>query len=112
MGTEEAAPKEEASSEAASNRSLKKKLLQGRKKLPGALLFSGEGHKTRRCRRVTYPESYITKYATHPKINTGNFGQQLFEAGNFGGEGRQQTCRRLLQSWLPFPSLLLDYSQA
>jgi len=29
----------------------------------------GGGHKTRRCRRVTYPESYITKYTTHIKIN-------------------------------------------
>jgi len=33
------------------------------------LCSSGEGHKTRRCRRVTYPESYITKYSTYTKIN-------------------------------------------
>ena len=29
-----------------------------------ALCSSGEGYKTRRCRRVTYPESYITKYTS------------------------------------------------
>ena len=29
---------------------------------------SGEGHKTRRCRRVTYPESYVTKYTTFTEI--------------------------------------------
>ena len=34
-----------------------------------ALCSSGEGHKTRRCRRVTYPESYITKYTTYSKTN-------------------------------------------
>ena len=28
----------------------------------------GEGHKTRRCRRVTYPESHITKYTRYTKI--------------------------------------------
>jgi len=28
---------------------------------------SGEVHKTRRCRGVTYPESYITKNTTHTK---------------------------------------------
>ena len=28
---------------------------------------AGEGHKIR-CRRVTYPESYITKYTTYSKI--------------------------------------------
>jgi len=28
----------------------------------------GEGHTTRRCRRVTYPELYITKYTTYTKI--------------------------------------------
>jgi len=31
-----------------------------------------EGHKTRRCRRVTYPESYITKYAAYTKIKCNN----------------------------------------
>jgi hypothetical protein len=33
-----------------------------------ALSSSGEGHKTRRCRRVTYPESDITKYTKYTKI--------------------------------------------
>ena len=32
------------------------------------LMRLGEGHKTRRCRRVIYPESYITKYTTYTKI--------------------------------------------
>ena len=30
--------------------------------------LAGEGHTTRRCRRVTYPESYITKYTAYTKI--------------------------------------------
>jgi len=30
-----------------------------------------EGHQTRGCRRVTHPESYITKYATYTKIRKG-----------------------------------------
>ena len=29
----------------------------------------GRSHKTRRCRGVTYPESYITKYKTYTKRN-------------------------------------------
>jgi len=32
-------------------------------KMPG----NYQRHKTRRCRRVTYPESYITKYTTYTK---------------------------------------------
>ena len=32
---------------------------------------SGEGHKTRKCRRVTYPELYITTYTTNSKIIQG-----------------------------------------
>ena len=39
---------------------------------PPTLIDSGlvrEGHTARRCRRVTYPETYITKYATFSKLN-------------------------------------------
>ena len=31
------------------------------------LLGRRKGHRTRRCRRITYPESYITKYTTYTK---------------------------------------------
>jgi len=31
------------------------------------LVLTGEVHKTRRCRGVTYPESYITKCTTYTK---------------------------------------------
>ena len=31
----------------------------------------GEGHTTRRCRRVTFPESYITKYTAHTMVSSG-----------------------------------------
>ena len=34
----------------------------------GLVGWLGEGQETRRCRRVTYPESYITKYTTYTKI--------------------------------------------
>ena len=37
--------------------------------VPVYLCSSGEGHKTRRCRRVTYPESYITKHTTYTKTS-------------------------------------------
>ena len=30
-------------------------------------VFAGEGHKMRRFQRVTYPESYITRYTTYTK---------------------------------------------
>jgi len=33
----------------------------------GNVTISGEVHKTRRCRGVTYPESYITKRTTYTK---------------------------------------------
>ena len=36
----------------------------------GLVGSSGVGYKARRCRRVTYPESYITKYTTYTKIIT------------------------------------------
>ena len=39
---------------------------------PSAVIDSGLGeeHTTRRCRRVTYPESFITEYTTYTKIQT------------------------------------------
>ena len=33
----------------------------------------GKSHKTRRCRGVTYPESYITEYATYTKTTSVSF---------------------------------------
>jgi len=30
--------------------------------------LAGDGHTIRRCRRVTFPESYITKYTTYTKM--------------------------------------------
>ena len=29
-----------------------------------------QGHETRRCRRVTYPEPYITRFTTYTKTNS------------------------------------------
>ena len=51
-----------------------------------AMCSSGEGHKTRcrkpfdsSTRRVTYPESYITKYTTYTKINSLCNSQELYQ---------------------------------
>ena len=40
----------------------------------GWLAETGEGHRTRRCRRVTYPESYITKYTPYTRTKSRDYG--------------------------------------
>ena len=49
----------------------------------------------RRCRRVTYPESYIIKYATYSEINV------VF----YGHRGPQGGCGSLLSERLGFLTL-------
>ena len=51
----------------------------------GWLKRTGEGHRTKRCRRVPYPESNITKYTMNINIITPLAGG-LFRGGDIAGE--------------------------
>ena len=77
----------------------------------------GGGHKTRKCRRVTYPESYITKCTTYAKrMLTGQGRGAREDSGRRVSPGRGHASflgnatvrRRAWYNFLDAPVLTLD----